>query len=291
MSRQLLKSTVSRGTGVVMGMALLVSSSSAIAGIAPLQIAQRDVIVDTDGNSRDPYPNSGGSSPYPDSGGSYPNSGGSVPAANGNARFACQYVGGDYTVMYYPESRPGEAYAWATPRSMGGGWSAFRRCTSIAERLENYRPEGLLEMRTDVKNGYNIVCVVTERTSDCPSRIVLTVPSGQDPVATRDRIFQNLTTADSGQSTVGVNTFGDRDGDRLLNDLLGSGGSRSRKTAKNRSKSGINLRAFLDANDGGTGTGLRNGVKVKGKKATARPTSRPSNSNSGGSRLNPGSFR
>ncbi|PSB03084.1 COP23 domain-containing protein [Merismopedia glauca] len=274
MSRPMLNSTVSQGSSFALAIALLVSSSSAIAESLPLQIAQRDVIVNTDGNS----PN-----PYPDSGSSYPDSGNSVPAANGNTRFACQYVNGDYTVMYYPESRPGEAYPWATPRSMGGGWTAFRRCTSIAERLESYRPEGLLEMRTDVKNGYNIICVTTERTSDCPSRIVLTVPTGQDPIATRDRIFENLSVADSGQSTVGVNTYTGRGGSNVLNDLLGGGKTTNRTRAR---RSTIDLRAFLDPQDGGTGSGLRNGVKVKGKKTTAQPANNPSNR-----RLNPGNFR
>jgi hypothetical protein len=277
MSQEIFKSTVGRGISLAMGMALLVSSSGAIAESAPFQIAQRDVIVDTDGNSNPD------SNRYPDSG--YPDSGNSVPAANGNVRFACQYVNGDYTVMYYPESRQGEAYPWATPRSMGGGWSAFKRCTSIAERLENYRPEGLLEMRTDVKNGYNIVCVTTERTSDCPSRIVLTVPSGQDPVTTRDRIFENLSVADSGQSTVGVNTYRGRNGSDMLNEVLGGG----KKTSRSR-RSSIDLRAFLDPKDGGTGSGLRNGVKVKGKKATVRPANRPAN-NSNNRRFNTDSFR
>jgi hypothetical protein len=269
MSQEIFKSTVGRGASLVMGIALLVSSSGAIAESAPFQIAQRDVIVNTDGDS-------------PDSN-RYPDSGDSVPAANGNVRFACQYVNGDYTVMYYPESRQGEAYPWATPRSMGGGWSAFRRCTSIAERLENYRPEGLLEMRTDVKNGYNIVCVTTERTSDCPSRIVLTVPNGQDPVTTRDRIFENLTVADSGQSTVGVNTYRNRNDSDILNEVFGSGKKTNRTRAR---RSSIDLRAFLDPKDGGTGSGLRNGVKVKGKKATVRPAN-----NSNNRRLNTDSFR
>jgi hypothetical protein len=264
----MLNSTVSQGTSLVVAIALLGSSGGAIAQSAPIQIAQRDVVVDTDGNNSNTYPDSGNS----------------VPQTNGNVRFACQYVNGDYTVMYYPESRPGEAYPWATPRSMGGGWTAFRRCTSIAERLESYRPEGLLEMRTDVKNGYNIICVTTERTSDCPSRIVLTVPTGQDPVTTRDRIFENLTVADSGQSTVGVNTYRGDGGDRLLNDLLGGGGKKTNRTRARRSS--IDLRAFLDPKDGGTGSALRNGVKVKGKKTTAQPAN-----NSGTRRFNPGSFR
>lgn len=265
MSGKIFNSAASKGVSLAMGMALVVSSTSAMAQSAPFQIAQRDVIVDTTGDS----PNT------------YPDSGDSVPAANGNVRFACQYVNGDYTVMYYPESRPGEAYPWATPRSMGGGWSAFRRCTAIAERLETYRPNGLLEMRTDVKNGYNIVCVTTERSSDCPSQIVLTVPEGQDPITTRDRIFENLTVADSGQSTVGVNTYTGRGNSNLLNDILG----KNRTTNRSR-RSGIDLRAFLDPKDGGTGSSLRNGVKVKGKKANVRPATAPNSR-----RLNPGSFR
>ena len=83
-------------------------------------------------------------------------------------RFACQMINGQHTVMYMPESQPGEAYAWATPTAMGGGWTEDRRCYEISRRLESYRPDGLVEMRTSVENGYDIVCVTTEAVPACP---------------------------------------------------------------------------------------------------------------------------
>jgi hypothetical protein len=271
MSEQMCKSALGKGLGLSAGIAMLLGSTSAFATTQPqtLLLAQRDVVVDTDG----------GSSPStnPDST-RYPTS--------RDTRFACQYVNNQYTVMYYPESRPGEAYPWATPGNMGGGWSADVRCNTIADRLEAYRLEGLLEMRTDRKNGYNIICVLTERSSDCPSRIVVTVPSGQDPEVTRDRVFENLTVADSGQSTVGVNTFtGGSSGDRLLNDILGVSSRGSRNSVRNR-PTGINLRPFLDPSDGGTGRGFRNGVRIKKPAAKPAATS-PANNRT----LDPGRFR
>lgn len=202
-------------------------------------------------------------------------------------RFTCEMNNGEYTVMYQPESRPGEAYAWAIPRQMGGGWSAQRRCTEISRRLESYRPDGLQEMSTAVENNYNTVCVTTQKDPSC--RIVFTVPNGQDPVGTRDRVFQNLTVADSGEQTQGVNTFvsngrsnrgvgqiGQLGGDlgqlgQILNQTLSSIGTSS------QSSNDINLRPFLDPADGGTGT------KLKGS-----PFKNPS---SNSVRLKPDNFR
>ena len=107
-----------------------------------------------------------------------------------DVRFSCQTANGQPTVMYNPQSQPGKYYAWATPTSLGGGWTPERRCNEISRRLEFYRPDGLLELQTGVENGYNTICVTTEAMSSC--RIVLTVPPGQNPVAIRDRIFNNL---------------------------------------------------------------------------------------------------
>lgn len=188
-------------------------------------------------------------------------------------RFECETVNGQYTVMYHPESQPGQAYPWAVPTSLGGGWSAERRCSEISRRLEFYRPDGLVEMRTAVENGYNTVCVTTESNPSC--RIVLTVPPGQDPITTRNRVFENLAIADSGQQTQGINTFtgGRRDADevdRLINlGISVLGGDRTPTRA-----SGINLRPFLDRADGGTGARLQGGVPARS-----------------GPRLNPGNFR
>ncbi|NJK48009.1 hypothetical protein HC931_07355 [Candidatus Gracilibacteria bacterium] len=184
-------------------------------------------------------------------------------SASTKPRFTCELNNGEYTVMYHPESRPGEAYAWAIPRQMGGGWSAQRRCTEISRRLESYRPDGLQEMSTAVENNYNTVCVTTQRDSSC--RIVFTVPNGQDPVGTRDRVFQNLTVADSGEQTQGVNTFvSNGRSDRGIGQLgnLGQLGqvlnqSLSGIAMGSQSSNAINLRPFLDPADGGTGTKLQ----------------------------------
>lgn len=230
-----------------------------------LQLAQiPDVVVDTEPAGRDS----------------------TIPSVQGNTqtssgvRFRCQFINGQYTVMYYPESQESQSYPWATPISMGDGWTPQRRCQAIAQRLETYRLEGLQEMQIGRKNGYNIICVTTERTSDCPSRIVLTVPTGQDPLLTRDRVFENLTVADTGVRTEGVTTLVNRNSaTQVLNDLfklgLPSGGVRNNTQARRQN---INLRPFLDRKDGGTGTQLRNGVR----------TNVPARSNN---RLNPGKFR
>ena len=191
-------------------------------------------------------------------------------------RFSCQIVNGQYTVMYQPQTQPGQSYPWAVPSNMGGGWNPVKRCGEISRRLEQYRPDGLIDMQTAVENGYNTVCVTTQRVSGC--RIVLTVPPGQDATATRDRVFQNLTVADSGQQTQGVNTFVGGSGGsggwigeaaRMLNINIPGLGNPQAATSN-----AINLRPFLDRADGGTGTYLK-------KSALTSP----------GRRLNPNRFR
>ena len=107
------------------------------------------------------------------------------PGAGGNpvsedVRFECQLSNGEYTVMYLPESQPEAAYAWATPGELGGGWTAERRCFTISERLESYRPEGLAELLVGSENGYDTVCATTEQFPNL-CKIVFTVPPGQKP--------------------------------------------------------------------------------------------------------------
>lgn len=202
-----------------------------------------DVIIDEGGNKK------------PDSGEE------STTTSSNDPRFTCEMNNGAYTVMYHPESREGEAYPWAVPRQMGGGWSEQRRCNEISRRLESYRPDGLLEMRTAVENGYNTVCVTTQNVQSC--RIVFTVPDGQDPTVTRDRVFENLTVADSGQQTQGVNTF-TANGRSTGSSQLGSLGqigqileqNLSKLAGRSQSSNAIDLRPFLDPADGGTGTKL-----------------------------------
>lgn len=179
-----------------------------------------------------------------------------TPAPTSDPRFECQFIDGEYTVMYLPENQPGRAYKWATPTRMGGGWTAERRCFAISDRLESYRPEGLAELQVGMENGYDIVCATTEQ-SPGACKIVFTVPRGQNPVITRDRVFDNLTIADAGTETTVVTTFtGTEDNDLLseLGSIIGNFpiGSQSPSPTSD----GINLKPFLSPADGGTGTAL-----------------------------------
>ncbi len=193
-----------------------------------------------------------------------------------DTRFGCELVNGEYTVMYYPESQPNTSYPWAVPSQLGSGWSPQRRCNEISRRLESYREDGLLEMTTGTENGYNTVCVTTQiDPTDC--RIVLTVPPGQDPQLTRDLIFENLLIADDGLQTQGVYTYGEQgNSNNILNDIGNILGGKK----KGNSRDGINLRPFLDPQDGGTGAQLN------------KSQSRGSNSiNNRGSNQKPAIFR
>ncbi|MEM6255302.1 MAG: COP23 domain-containing protein [Cyanobacteria bacterium P01_D01_bin.156] len=188
------------------------------------------------------------------------NNGDSVPSSS---RFTCEVQNGEYTVVYRPKSTPNQAYPWAVPTELGGGWTPQRRCETISARLEEYRPDRLVELRTDVENGYNTVCATTEENLDS-CRIVFTVPPGQDPIATRDAVFSNITLADAGTDTSAVNTFvgttrlpgsdlfrlGSRN--NSINDVLGEV-LMGQPAPGHRSYRGIYLKPFLDPVDGGTG--------------------------------------
>jgi len=216
----------------------------------------------------------------------HPNDKAANPSNNKSARFSCQAREGQYIVVYQPKSQPQKYFPWAAPSTMGDGWSPERRCNEISRRLELYRPDGLLEMRTSTENGYNVICATTDKNSAC--RIVLTVPNGQDPIATRDRVFGNLSTADSGQQTTAVNTYRGRD--RTLNDITGDLGlgidlsgingvlgsvlSSNRPSSNVRGNNNLYLKPFLDPSDGGTGSNLANNGFT-----------------SSGRRLNPDNFR
>jgi hypothetical protein len=199
-------------------------------------------------------------------------------------RFFCQAWSGQYTVMYSPENRSGEAFPWAVPKDLGNGWVAEKRCNEISRRLEEYRPDGLQELSTATENGYSTVCATTQSNSKC--RIVFTVPPGQDPVATRNSVFQNLTVADGGTMTQGVNTYVSNGNgnfnltENLVNLGLSALGSNSAWKTSNADRN-INLKPYLAPSDGGTGLGLMNGVQVqKGSRLNQR-----------GLRLNPNNFR
>ncbi|WP_246141762.1 COP23 domain-containing protein [Hyella patelloides] len=203
-----------------------------------------DVIIDSDSNNSGNRTSDRNSSTT------------TTTTTSSDTRFTCDYINGEYTVMYNPESRGSDSYPWAIPSQLGGNWTPERRCNEITSRLESYRDDGLLEMSTGVENGYDTVCVTTQiDPTDC--RIVLTVPPGQDPQVTRDLVFENLLIADDGQQTQGVYTYGD---DNNGQDILGEIGNiiGGDQPGNSSSPDKINLRPFLDPADGGTGTKLKN---------------------------------
>ncbi len=184
---------------------------------------------------------------------------GSSELPDDDVRFECQLFNGQYTVMYLPESQPGQAYPWATPTALGGGWTAETRCFTISDRLEAYRPEGLAELQVGTENGYDIVCATTEQIPGL-CKIVFTVPPGQNPVATRDLVFENLTLADGGTDTTIVNTYTGSGGIDVLGQIgeaLGTTIGFPLPTARSSYSNGINLKPFLDRADGGTGTAIK----------------------------------
>ncbi len=242
-----------------LGLSLLLNPSTAFA-----QSRSGDVVVPTDSGNGSVRPSTG-------TGGSTTST---STTSDRGTRFSCRYHNGNYTVMYNPEAFPGDYFAWATPRTLGGGWNAEQRCNEIARRLESYRPDGLVELKSAVENGENTVCVTTDARPSC--RIVLTVPRGQDPDVVRNGIFQNLVTADNGEQTTAVNTFTGRGGD-----LSNIGKIFGVKTPVSSSKAPINLKPFLAPADGGTGAKLSNGVKLPSS------PSKPS----GNTRLNPNKLR
>ena len=187
---------------------------------------------------------------------------------NADTRFTCEYIDGEYTVMYRPENR-NSFFPWAVPSQLGGGWTPQKRCNEISRRLESYREDGLLEMTTGIENGYDTICVTTQ-IDPTACRIVLTVPPGQDPQLTRDLVFENLLVADDGSQTQGVYTFsGNGNGSALLNDIgniINGGGKNSRSPDK------IDLRPFLDPSDGGTGSQLNTQLNNSSNNTPSAPT-------------------
>jgi len=234
------------GMGLLLGLTALMGTGAAVAQ-APTN-GGGDVVVDTE-------PQKPESKPAP--------TGGETTRPTTGVRFTCETSSGQPVVMYHPESQPGQSYAWAKPGLLGGGWTPERRCMEISRRLESYRPDGLVEMRTSVENNYNIVCVTTERVPGC--RIVMTVPPGQDPTLTRDRVFENLTIADSGQQTQAVNSLTGRGRDPIVEQLGGLLGINlpGQNRSISRTGNGIYLKPFLDRADGGTGEHLRSTAPVR----------------------------
>lgn len=258
-----------------LGLSCLFSNSAALAQVD----SSGAVVVPTTGDTSIPT-------------GTTTTTGGTTIPTTGDtgARFSCQFTNNQYTVMYQPQSQPGQFFSWAAPAALGGGWNAQKRCETIASRLELYRGDGLQELQTGVLNNENIICVTTEANPSC--RIVLTVPRGKDPFTIRNSVFQNLISADSGQQTIAVNTYRNRNGEgidqiyNLSRTLLGSGTNRV-----SSSNSGINLKPFLDRKDGGDGSGLKNGVALRQGSNNQTTVRQRTNVNSPNPRLDPNRFR
>lgn len=261
-----------------LGLSLFVGNAAAFAQMS----TSEDVVVPTTGSGTTTSP--GTSIPVRTGSGTV-----STPV-NSNTRFSCQLINGQYTVMYQPQSQPGQFFPWAAPRTLGSGWNSQKRCATIAERLESYRPDGLQELKTAVENRQNIVCVTTEANGFC--RIVLTVPPERDPNEVLNGVFQNLADADDGRQTVAVNTYRNRGGEldeltRAGEQLLGIRRPNNNTNATRKASGGINLKPFLDKADGGTGSKLRNGIALR-----TRQTGNTNNTrNTGVRRLNTGRLR
>ena len=75
------------------------------------------------------------------------------------------------------------------------------------------------------------------------ARLSFTVPQGQNPVVTRDRVFENLSIADAGTETTVVTTFTGTNNNLLgeLGSILGSYSLPGSQTPAARSN-GINLK-------------------------------------------------
>jgi|GEM_PF-4065847 len=111
-----------------------------------------------------------------------------------DTEFTCQVINEQYTVMYTPEGQSFYSSAWLTlqPKAsefFGDPWIPQKRCQDISQRLELYRPDGLLELSTSKKNGYDIVCMITENNPEC--RIVFTLLPGEDAALTIEQILEN----------------------------------------------------------------------------------------------------
>jgi hypothetical protein len=183
-------------------------------------------------------------------------------------RFTCEFVNGQYTVLYHPENQTAQGYPWAIPGKMGGGWTPEKRCLEISRRLEAYRPDGLLSLDIGRENNHDILCVTTEVDPSC--RIVLTVPPNQNPQITRDLVFENLLVADSGAQTSGINTFNSQNQSSISNRIGNILNSNLRNNHNSSRSQPINLKPFLGVSDGGTGSHL--------SKESPKPTLKPSSS-------------
>ncbi|HAC65457.1 MAG TPA: hypothetical protein DCF68_18480, partial [Cyanothece sp. UBA12306] len=172
-----------------------------------------------------------------------------------------------------------QPYPWAIPSDLGDGWTAQRRCNEISRRLEMYRPDGLLELRTGRENNYDTICVTTQSDPSC--RIVLTVPPGKNPEITRNNIFQTLVSAEQGQYTGGVSAFsGGNSGGSIMNQLGNIlNGNLPQKTQPSSASGAINLRPFLDTSDGGTAAQLQTKPSIPNNPGTPEPSDTSENSN------------
>jgi hypothetical protein len=264
-----LLSLVGKGVGVSAGIGILLTSSGAFAAGSANQLLLADVVVPTVTVPTTPVSNSPAPNTVPTS---------TQTSSGSGAHFTCENFNGNPTVMYYPDNQNGRGFAWAQPSDMGDTWTPQARCQAIAQRLEQYRTEGLEQMVTSKLNGYDIVGVTTDQVPGV--QIVLTVPPGQDPQATRDKIFNNLTIAEAGNQTEAINTFTSSGGGLCFNNKLGqflhlgcpTTNQNHSITSAPSGNTNIYLRPFLAPSDGGDGSLLG---KLTSTPARSTPQPKP----------------
>jgi len=113
-----------------------------------------------------------------------------------DTEFTCKLIDEQYTVMYSPAGQSLYSSAWLTLKPeasdfFGDPWMPQKRCQDISQRLELYRPDGFLELSTSETNGYDFVCMTTEKNPNC--RIVYTLTPSEDPVLLIEQIQENQT--------------------------------------------------------------------------------------------------
>jgi hypothetical protein len=110
-----------------------------------------------------------------------------LPIVKLSSRFYCDKqaapdVGGEFwTVMYKHDN--GSKPWLRMVKTMGDGWDLEKRCNAIAERLERYREDKLLELdyRADPNTPkQSVICAKTKLSSgNCP--LILTLLPDDDP--------------------------------------------------------------------------------------------------------------
>jgi hypothetical protein len=120
-----------------------------------------------------------------------------------NARFSCQHRGYPnensqlYTVMY--NNGITEQPWLRMVNTFGKDWDTLKRCDEIAQRLENFRKDGLLELtyRNDPKTpNQAVICAKTKISGD-NCEILVTLKPGANGYESLSRAIEALKTGNS----------------------------------------------------------------------------------------------